>query len=32
MKFERFDGLYIYHCHNMEHEDAGMMRYFQVQS
>ena len=31
MKFERFDGLYIYHCHNMEHEDAGMMRYFQVQ-
>ncbi|WP_353853612.1 multicopper oxidase domain-containing protein, partial [Marinobacter sp.] len=19
------------HCHNMEHEDAGMMRYFQVQ-
>ena len=30
MKFERFDGLYIYHCHNMEHEDAGMMRYFQV--
>lgn len=32
MTFERFDGLYIYHCHNMEHEDAGMMRYFQVQS
>ncbi|MDF0749719.1 multicopper oxidase family protein [Marinobacter sp. 71-i] len=31
MKFERFDGLYIYHCHNMEHEDTGMMRYFQVQ-
>ncbi|WP_288944101.1 multicopper oxidase domain-containing protein [uncultured Marinobacter sp.] len=22
----------MYHCHNMEHEDAGMMRYFQVQS
>ncbi len=32
MKFERFAGLFIYHCHNMEHEDAGMMRYFQVQS
>ncbi len=32
IKFERFDGLFIYHCHNMEHEDAGMMRYFQVQS
>jgi len=32
MTFERFDGLYIYHCHNMEHEDNGMMRYFQVQN
>lgn len=32
LKFERFEGLYIYHCHNMEHEDSGMMRYFQVQS
>ncbi len=32
MTFERFEGLYIYHCHNMEHEDTGMMRYFQVKS
>ncbi|SFR44331.1 Multicopper oxidase with three cupredoxin domains (includes cell division protein FtsP and spore coat protein CotA) [Marinobacter daqiaonensis] len=31
MKFERFDGLYMYHCHNMEHEDAGMMRYFRIE-
>jgi FtsP/CotA-like multicopper oxidase with cupredoxin domain len=32
MNFERFESLYIYHCHNMEHEDTGMMRYFQVQN
>lgn len=32
MRFERFTGLYMYHCHNMEHEDTGMMRYFQVES
>ncbi|MDN3519089.1 multicopper oxidase domain-containing protein [Aquisalimonas lutea] len=30
MTFEHFTGLYMYHCHNMEHEDAGMMRYFRV--
>ncbi|PXX95796.1 multicopper oxidase family protein [Halomonas sp. LBP4] len=28
--FENFEGLYMYHCHNMEHEDTGMMRYFRV--
>ncbi len=32
MTFERFDGLYMYHCHNLEHEDMGMMRYFRVES
>lgn len=32
MTFERFEGLYMYHCHNMEHEDMGMMRYFRVDS
>lgn len=31
MKFERYDGLYLYHCHIMEHEDRGMMRYCLVQ-
>jgi len=30
LRFEDFDGLYMYHCHNMEHEDSGMMRYYRV--
>jgi FtsP/CotA-like multicopper oxidase with cupredoxin domain len=30
LAFEDFDGLYMYHCHNMEHEDNGMMRYYRV--
>jgi suppressor of ftsI len=29
---KRFDnpGLFLYHCHNLEHEDMGMMRNFLV--
>lgn len=23
-------GLFMYHCHNLEHEDSGMMRNFHV--
>ncbi len=30
MRFEDFAGLYLYHCHNLEHEDMGMMRNFSV--
>lgn len=30
MKFEDFEGLYLYHCHILEHEDAGMMRNFLI--
>jgi FtsP/CotA-like multicopper oxidase with cupredoxin domain len=29
-KFEDYTGLYMYHCHILEHEDAGMMGQFQV--
>ncbi|GAB3683678.1 multicopper oxidase family protein [Salinisphaera aquimarina] len=32
LTFTDFDGLYLYHCHNMEHEDNGMMRYYRVRS
>jgi len=32
LRFEDFDGLYMYHCHNMEHEDNGMMRYYRVRA
>jgi bilirubin oxidase len=28
--FEDFKGLFLYHCHNLEHEDMGMMRQFYV--
>jgi blue copper oxidase len=30
LKFEDFEGLYLYHCHNLEHEDMGMMRNYRV--
>lgn len=30
VRFEDFAGLYLYHCHNLEHEDAGMMRNYRV--
>jgi FtsP/CotA-like multicopper oxidase with cupredoxin domain len=30
LTFEDFTGFYMYHCHNMEHEDNGMMRYYRV--
>lgn len=28
--FEDFKGLFLYHCHNLEHEDLGMMRQFYI--
>jgi len=28
--FQDFTGLFMYHCHNLEHEDMGMMRDFLV--
>jgi len=30
MKFKDFQGIYVYHCHNLEHEDMGMMRNYEV--
>lgn len=32
VKFEDFAGLFLYHCHNLEHEDGGMMRNYEVQA
>ncbi len=29
-RFDDFSGLFLYHCHNLEHEDMGMMRNFEV--
>ena len=28
--FKRYKGLFLLHCHNLEHEDAGMMLNFEV--
>jgi FtsP/CotA-like multicopper oxidase with cupredoxin domain len=28
--FEDYPGLFLYHCHNLEHEDMGMMRNYYV--
>jgi len=28
--FDNYTGLFMYHCHNLEHEDMGMMRDFLV--
>jgi len=30
IKFSDYKGLFLYHCHNLEHEDMGMMRNYQV--
>ena len=30
MRFEDYPGLFLYHCHNLEHEDLGMMRNYLV--
>ncbi len=30
LRFERHAGLYVLHCHNLEHEDAGMMLNLEV--
>lgn len=30
MKFENHAGLYLYHCHILEHEDLGMMRNYRI--
>jgi FtsP/CotA-like multicopper oxidase with cupredoxin domain len=30
VKFSNYKGLYLFHCHNLEHEDDGMMLNFKV--
>jgi FtsP/CotA-like multicopper oxidase with cupredoxin domain len=32
LKFEDYEGLYLYHCHNLEHEDFGLMRNYRVRA
>ena len=30
LRFKDYPDLYMYHCHNLEHEDLGMMRNFKI--
>ncbi|MDC7223391.1 MAG: multicopper oxidase domain-containing protein, partial [Spirochaetales bacterium] len=30
LRFEDYTGIYMYHCHFLEHEDSGMMGQFEV--
>jgi FtsP/CotA-like multicopper oxidase with cupredoxin domain len=32
MSFDDYPGMFLYHCHNLEHEDAGMMRNYLIQA
>lgn len=32
MRFEDYTGLFMYHCHNLEHEDLGLMRNYRIQA
>jgi blue copper oxidase len=32
MRFDDFPGLFMYHCHNLEHEDLGLMRNYKIQT
>lgn len=31
VRFPEYKGRYLFHCHNLEHEDRGMMARFDVQ-
>jgi FtsP/CotA-like multicopper oxidase with cupredoxin domain len=30
--FDDYPGMFLYHCHNLEHEDMGMMRNYFVRA
>ena len=32
VRFEDYPGLFLYHCHNLEHEDMGMMRNYLIEN
>jgi len=32
MQFSDYSGMFLYHCHNLEHEDMGMMRNFLIRA
>jgi FtsP/CotA-like multicopper oxidase with cupredoxin domain len=32
VRFNNYPGLFVYHCHNLEHSDMGMMRNFEIRA
>ena len=32
MRFDAYPGLFLTHCHNLEHEDMSMMRNFLIEA
>lgn len=30
IRFSGYKGRYVFHCHNLEHEDMGMMATFRI--
>ena len=32
LRFETYSGLFLYHCHILEHEDMGMMRNYRIRA
>ena len=32
VQFDGYPGVFVYHCHNLEHEDLGMMRNYEVRA
>jgi FtsP/CotA-like multicopper oxidase with cupredoxin domain len=32
VNFSDYPGMFLYHCHNLEHEDMGMMRNYYVKA
>jgi FtsP/CotA-like multicopper oxidase with cupredoxin domain len=32
VRFGPYAGTYVYHCHNLEHEDMGMMRNYVIRA
>nr|WP_254700377.1 multicopper oxidase domain-containing protein [Trinickia violacea] len=32
LRFASYTGLFLYHCHMLEHEDSGLMRNYLIQA
>jgi FtsP/CotA-like multicopper oxidase with cupredoxin domain len=30
VRFDAYEGMFLFHCHNLEHEDEGMMINFEI--